>query len=522
MTHEGPDATAPELEKGLEAPGPAEALEDLALQDDYALNPEYVERVIDAADRGDEEHLRELVEALHPADVADLMGFLSPAYRESLVPLLDPAALAEILPELEDNIREDVLEAAPTDSLVSALGDMDSDDAADVVDDLEEDKRDAVLAAMSDADRTAIEASLGYKDETAGRLMQREVIAAPQFWTVGQTLEHLRGAQDLPELFFDVYVVDPAFRPIGAAPVSRLVTARPELPMTQVMEPVTELPELFFDVYVVDPAYKPVGAAPVSHLLRAQRNVPLAQIMEAITEIPVGMDQEEVAYIFNKYHLISAPVIEPGGRLVGQITVDDIVGVIQEETEEDILALAGVSDAGRDAGVFGIVRSRLPWLLVNLITEAIAVTVIGAFQEEIAKLIALAILMPIVSSLGGNAGTQALTVAVRAIASKELNAHNAARIVARELGVGLFNGGAMGLMLGVGTYLWWHDLRLSICVGLAVIANMFVAALGGIVAPIVLDRLGRDPAVSSSVVVTFMTDFFGFLALLGIASLILL
>ncbi|MEO8114572.1 MAG: magnesium transporter, partial [Phenylobacterium sp.] len=358
-------------------------------------------------------------------------------------------------------------------------GEMDPDDAADVVDDLDKGKRAQVLAAMPDVERAAIETTLAYEDETAGRLMQREVVAAPQFWTVGQTIDHLRRESD-------------------------------------------ELPELFFDIYVVDPSYKPVGAAPVSHLLRSPRDTPLAQIMEQVTEIPVDMDQEEVAYIFHKYHLISAPVVEPGGRLVGQITVDDIVGVIQEETEEDILALAGVSDAGRDADFLGIVRSRLPWLLINLVTEAIAVTVIGAFQEEIAKLVALAILMPIVSSLGGNAGTQALTVAVRAIAAKELNAANATRIVSRELLVGLFNGGAVGLMLGIGTYVWWHDARLSICVALAVIANLFVAALGGIVAPIVLDRLGRDPAVSSSVVVTFMTDFFGFLALLGIAALILL
>jgi magnesium transporter len=309
--------------------------------------------------------------------------------------------------------------------------------------------------------------------------MQREVVAAPQFWTVGQTIDHLRRESD-------------------------------------------ELPELFFDVYVVDPAYKPVGAAPVSHLLRTRREVPLAQIMEPVTEIPVDMDQEEVAYIFNKYHLISAPVVEPGGRLVGQITVDDIVGVIQEETEEDILALAGVSDAGRDAGTFGIVRSRLPWLVINLATEALAATVVGAYQAEIAKFTALAVILPIVSSLGGNAGTQALTVAVRALASRELNAANAFRVILREIGVGLLNGAAMGLLLGAGCWLMWHDPRLTIAVSLSVVANFFVAALGGILAPIVLERMGRDPAVSSSVVVTFMTDFFGFLALLGIAAVILL
>jgi magnesium transporter len=305
------------------------------------------------------------------------------------------------------------------------------------------------------------------------------VVAAPQFWTVGQTIDHLRRESE-------------------------------------------ELPELFFDVYVVDPAYKPVGAVPTSHLLRTRRETPLAQIMEQVTEIPVDMDQEEVAYIFNKYRLISAPVVEPGGRLVGQITVDDIVGVIQEETEEDILALAGVGDAGRDAGVLGIIRSRLPWLVVNLATEALAATVIANFQGEIAKLTALAVLMPIVSSLGGNAGTQALTVAVRAIASRELSPANAYRVILRELAVGMLNGAAMGALLGLGSWFLWRDPRLALVVALAIIANFFVAALGGILAPIVLDRVGRDPAVSSSVVVTFMTDFFGFLALLGIAALILL
>jgi magnesium transporter len=466
----------PELSERPEA---EEDLEDLALGEDYSLNPAYVPMVVDALDRGDAERLRELLGALHPADVADLMGFLSADDREELVPHLDPEILGEVLSELDTEIREEILEHVPSAILAKALGDMESDDAADVVDDLEADKRAQVLAAMPETERAAIETTLAYEDETAGRLMQREVVAAPQFWTVGHTIDYLRREGQ-------------------------------------------ELPELFFDVYVVDPSYKPVGACPVSHLLRAQRDMPLVQIMEQVTEIPVDMDQEEVAYIFDKYRLISAPVVEPGGRLVGQITVDDIVGVIQEETEEDILALAGVSDAGRDAGFVGIVRSRLPWLLINLVTEAIAVTVIGPFQPMIAKIVVLVMLLPIVSSLGGNAGTQALTVAVRAIATKELNAANAMRIIIRELTVGLLNGASVGLILGAGLYIWQHDWKLSLVVFLAIIANLFVAALGGILAPIVLDRFGRDPAVSSSVVVTFMTDFFGFLALLGIAALILL
>ena len=353
-----------------------EDLEDLALDEDYALNPDFVSNVADALDRGDTERLRELLSALHPADVADLMGFLSADAREELVPHLDPETLAEILSELDSEIREAVLEHVPSATLAKAIGEMDSDDAADVVDDLEDDKRAQVLAAMPELERAAIESSLSYEDETAGRLMQREVVAAPQFWTVGQAIDHFRKDAD-------------------------------------------DLPELFFDIYVVDPTFKPVGAVPVSHLLRSGRQTPLAQIMEPATEIPFDMDQEEVAYIFDKYRLISAPVVDAAGRLVGQITVDDIVGVIQEEGEEDILALAGVSDAGRDAGVAGIVRSRIPWLMVNMVTAAVAASVIGAFQDEIAKLVILAALYPVVASLGGNAGTQTLAVAVRALATRE-------------------------------------------------------------------------------------------------------
>jgi magnesium transporter len=479
MSRETDDLAPIEDDRILADAEEGEDLEDLALGEDYALNPQFAQMVVDALDRGDGERLRSLLDALHPADIADLMGFLSAGDREELLPHLDPEALAEILSELDTEIREDILEHLPSATLAKALGEMDSDDAADVVDDLEDEKRAQVLAAMPDFERAAIETSLAYEDETAGRLMQREVVAAPEIWTVGQTIDHLRRES-------------------------------------------ADLPELFFDVYVVGPAHKPVGAAPVSQILRMDRDTPLAQIMEEVMEIPVDMDQEEVAYIFNKYHLISAPVVDADGRLVGQITVDDIVGVIQDETEEDILALAGVSDAGRDAGIVGIVQSRLPWLLMNLITGAVSVTVVGAFQNEIAKLMALAILMPIVSSIGGNAGVQALTVAVRAIAAKELNTANTFRVFLREVAVGLVNGAVVGSLLGAGAWLLWRDPLLSVVVTSAVVANMVVAAVGGICAPIILDRLGRDPAVSSSVIVTFMTDFFGFLALLGIASVVLL
>jgi magnesium transporter len=455
-----------------------EDLEDLALEDDYTLNPEYVDMVIDAADRNDGARIKELMEALHPADVADLMGFLTADYREELIPHIAPDDLAEILSELDTNLRKEILESAPAASLAKALEELDTDDAVDVVDDLDGAKRAAVLAAMPEIERAAIERSLAYEDETAGRLMQREVLAAPQFWTVGDAIDHIR--------------------------------ADPEA-----------LPELFFDLYVVDPAYKPIGALPISQLLRASRDTPLTSLMEPVTEITADMDQEEVAYIFDKYHLISAPVVEPGGRLVGQITVDDIVGVIQEEAQEDILALAGVSDAGRDASVAGIVRARLPWLCLNLVTATIAVTSIAMFQGEISKVVALAVLMPIVASLGGNAGNQTLAVAVRALAGKELTESNALRTVLREMGVGITHGLVLASLLGTATLMVFHNIKLALVVGLALMTNIFIAAVAGILAPLALERIGRDPAVSSSIFVTFLTDFSGFLAVLILAALIL-
>ncbi|HEY3799787.1 MAG TPA: magnesium transporter [Caulobacteraceae bacterium] len=457
----------------------ADDLEDLALDEDYALNPAFVDMVIDAADRGDSVRVAELVAALHPADVADLMGFLTAEYRQEVVPHIPPEELAEILSELDTNIREEVLESVAPAALAKALEDLDSDDAADVIDDLEPEKRASVLAALPLQERTAIEANLAYEDETAGRLMQREVAVAPQFWTVGQALDHLGQAGD-------------------------------------------ELPELFFDLYVVDPAMRPVGAAPISRLVRTRRETPLTDIVEPVTEIPVDMDQEEVAYIFDKYHLISAPVVEPGGRLVGQITVDDVVGVIQEESEEDMLALANVSDAGRDASVTGIVRSRIGWLVLNIFTEAVAVAAIAVFQDEVAKVVALAVLMPIISSVGGNAGTQTLAVAVRALAARELNAANALRIFVREMWAGMTNGIVCSLVMGAAIVAFYHDWRLALTAGLALLVDIFVAAMGGTLAPLILERMGRDPAVSSSIIVTFLTDLMGFFSVLAIAALILL
>ncbi len=448
-------------------------------RDDYALSAAFVEKVVDAADAADAARLAELLDDLHPADIADLMGFLTAEHRSVVVQSLPPEVLAETLPELDDGIREQVLERVPHLTLATALQELDSDDAAAVVEDLEDDQRERVLAAMPEVDRAAIESSLGYAEDTAGRLMQREVMAAPQFWTVGDTIDHLRSqGEDLPELFFDIYVVDPVNRPVGGVPVSRL--------------------------------------------LRARREVALTELMEPINEIEVGQDQEEVAYVFEKYHLISAPVVDSAGRLVGQLTVDDIVNIIQEENREDILRLAGVSDEDRGSNVMGVVRSRIPWLVINLGTAVVASLVIGQFADQIEALVALAILMPIVASIGGNAGTQALTVAVRSLASRELSAANALRIVGREVAVGLTNGLAIGVLLAIIAGVWFGRTDLSLVIGLAVLINILAAALAGTLIPLALDRLDRDPAVSSPVFVSWITDVVGFLSFLGLATLILL
>ncbi|MFP5296452.1 MAG: magnesium transporter [Alphaproteobacteria bacterium] len=454
-------------------------VEHIALDEDYVLTPAFVEKVVDAADDGDGLKLRGLLEDLHPADVADLMGFLTAEHRAVVTLWLPPDLLAETLPELDDGIREEVLERVPHLTLAEALQELDSDDAAAVVEDLEQDQREKVLAAMPEVDRAAIESSLGYAEDSAGRLMQREVMAAPQFWNVGDTIDHVRAQGE-------------------------------------------ELPELFFDIYVVDPLNRPVGGVPVSRLLRTPRATPLADIMDSVKEIAVDQDQEEVAYIFEKYHLISAPVIDSAGRLVGQVTVDDIVNIIQEENREDILRLAGVSDEDRGSSVSEIVRGRVPWLAINLGTAVLGAMVISWFGATIEQIVALAILMPIVSAIGGNAGTQALTVTVRALATRELNSSNANRTFWRELVVGLANGLLLAPLIGVAAGLWSGDWRIGAVIDAAMVLNLMVAATVGVLTPLTLSRLKFDPAVSSAVFVTATTDFFGFLIFLGLATVVLL
>ena len=407
------------------------------------------------------------------------MGFLTSEHRAVVVQWLPPELLADTLPELDDGIREEVLERVPHLTLAEALQELDSDDAAAVVEDLEDDQREKVLAAMPEGDRAAIESSLGYPEDSAGRLMQREVMAAPLFWNVGDTIDHVRRqGEDLPELFFDIYVVDPLNRPVGGVAISRL--------------------------------------------LRAPRETPLSELMQPVNAIDVDVDQEEVAYIFEKYNLISAPVVDTGGRLVGQLTVDDIVHIIQEENREDILRLAGVSDEDRASGVFEIVRGRVPWLGINLFTAVLGAGVIAFFEGTIEQIVALAVLMPIVSAIGGNAGTQALAVTVRALATRELTSSNAVRTFWREMMVGLVNGLVLSPLIGLAAGVWFQDWRLGAVIATAMILNLLVAATVGVLTPLTLSKLKFDPAVSSAVFVTATTDFFGFLIFLGLATIVLL
>jgi magnesium transporter len=450
-----------------------------ALGEDYALTAAFVEKVVDAADDGDGMRLRSLLEDLHPADVADLMGFLTAEHRSVVVQWLPPELLAEALPEMDDGIREKVLERVPSATLAEALQELDSDDAASVVEDLEEDQRERVLAAMPEVERAAIESSLGHAEDSAGRLMQREFMAAPQFWNVGDTIDHVRSQGD-------------------------------------------DLPELFFDIYVVDPMNRPIGGVAISRMLRSPRATPLTELMEPVNAIEVDVDQEEVAYIFEKYHLISAPVVDTGGRLVGQLTVDDVVNIIQEENREDILRLAGVADEDRSSSVMEIVRGRVPWLGINLFTAVLGAGVIAFFEGTIQEIVALAVLMPIVSAIGGNAGTQALTVTVRALATRELNSSNALRTFWREMAVGLVNGLVLAPLIGLAAGFWFTDWQMGAVIAAAMILNLLVAASVGVLTPLTLSKLKFDPAVSSAVFVTATTDFFGFLIFLGLATIVLL
>lgn len=445
------------------------------------ISPAFVAQVVGAVGDGDKPFLWRTAKELHPADLADLLEHLPPEAFRKAIHLLGKDLPAEAVAELSDTARLDALNELTDAAVTAMIGHLDSDDASFLLNDLEEDRRARILNKVSATDRAAIESSLAFDEESAGRLMQRAFVAAPVFWTVGQAIDHMRSV------------------------------------------PEDDLPETFFEIYIVDPAFRLQGSVPVSRLLRHGREKPLSEIMkETPVHVRPEMDQEEVAYIFRQYNLASAPVVDDAGRLTGMITIDDVVDVIQEEAEEDILAMAGVSEAGVNQSVFSAVRARMPWLLLNLVTAFMGSLVVSLFAPVIDQVVALAFLMPVVAGLGGNAGSQSLAVAVRAIAERDLEGQLARRAIRREALTALVNGALIALIASLVVLVWFHDMRLSGVILVSMSATFMWAGLVGILAPLTLKRLGADPAVASSVFVLTTIDLMGFFVFLGLASLTLL
>lgn len=447
--------------------------------EDFTPRRELLRQIDEALEAEDAVRLEALLEPMHGADIADIIERLTPAKRRKFLQLYSIEMDGEILSEIDEAIRDEVIEALPKEVLAEAVREMDSDDVVDLVEDMDAGERAEILSALDDADRIAVEQSLTYPEYSAGRLMQSEVVTAPEHWTVGETIDFLRAEDWLPEQFYHVILVDPRRHPVGYVALGRLLSAR--------------------------------------------RSVRLAEITEdSFRTISAYADEGDVAYVFNQYHLISAPVVDNDDRLVGVITIDDAMSVLDEEHEEDILRLAGVGDESAITDtVLETLWQRLPWLMINLVTAVVASLVIAIFEGTIQKIVALAVLMPIVASMGGNAGTQTLTVAVRALATKSLTGSNVWRVVRREAIVGLLNGLAFALVMGVVAWIWFDGLNLAAVIAIAMVVNLCVAALAGILVPLGLEKAGADPALASGTFVTTVTDVVGFFAFLGLASAVL-
>ena len=445
----------------------------------YAIDHAAIEAILGAVHAQDKAALEALLAPLHSADIADVLEQISGSERSDLLALWGTEIDGEVLSELDENLRVDVIEDLPVEVMAEALKDLESDDVVDLIEDLEEPEQERVLDALEDAERVVVEQALQYPEETAGRLMQRELVMAPAHWAVGDAIDYLRSATDLPDRFYDVIIVDPLLQPIGK-----------------------------------------VG---LSALMSNARDVMLANIMdENFQIIPAQQSQEDVAYAFNQYHMVSAPVVDDMGRFVGVITIDDAMDVLDEEAEEDLKLLAGVGDESLTDTVLDTTRQRFPWLAVNLLTAILASIVIAQFSGVIEAIVALAVLMPIVASMGGNAATQTMTVAVRALATKDLTPANAWRIIRREVMVGLLNGLVFAVIIGIVGIIWFGSPMLGVVLGLAMIVNLLVAGLAGICIPIVLTKLKIDPALASGAFVTTVTDVVGFFAFLGLAAVMLL
>ena len=440
------------------------------------LNRAFVEQVTEAVAAGDAEAARALVAPLHPADIADLFAVIAEADRAPLALAIGDLLDADVVAELDDYVREDVLAALSPAAVANVVMRLDTDDAVAVFEDLEADEQRELLDALAPEDRADIEAALNYPEESAGRLMQRELVTVTADVSVGEVIDRVRATIDPATDFWEIFVVDAARRPIGTMRLSWLLTTPPEIAVADIMQ-------------------------------REQ------------TLIPVGMDQEEVALQFQKYALISAAVVDRDGRLVGVITVDDLVHIIQQEAGEDALKLSGAGDGDINEPVLETYKTRIRWLIANLGTAMVSSSVIAAFAPTIEKLVVLAALTPIVASVGGNAGTQTMAVAVRALATNQLTETNTRRTIAREIRVAMLNGSTIALLMGVGTAAIFANVTLGLVIATAVLFNIMVAGLAGVLVPVALDRFGADPAVASSVFVTMTTDTMGFLAFLGLATL---
>ncbi|MDE0945675.1 MAG: magnesium transporter [Sphingobium sp.] len=446
--------------------------------EDDRLRPEYVTAVLDAVEDGDAERARDLVSPLHPADIADLLELTPADRRGAVAAALGDLVGAEVLSELNDYVRDDLIGDLAPEQVAGFAAELDTDDAVAMIEDMDDADQQAVLDALDPEDRAAIESALSYPEESAGRLMQRDLVAVPEHMTVGQMIDYLRDHGDLTTDFWEIYVVDAMHRPVGYCQLSWILTC--------------------------------------------PRSVAMADLMKREqTLITVDMDQEEVALRFQKYALISAAVVDSGGRLVGMITVDDVVHIISEEAGEDILRLSGAGEGDINEPILMTVRARLIWLVVNLGTAMLAASVVGLFEGTIERFAMLAALMGIVSGMGGNAGTQTLAVVVRALATNQLTSSNTARMIGREFRIAATNGATLGTLIAIGSYVIYGRLDLSLVFGAAILTNNMVAGLAGVLVPVTLERNNVDPAVSSAVFVTMMTDSLGFFTFLGLATLFL-
>ena len=443
---------------------------------EFNISTSYLDDLVDKIDKKDLSAVDNLLDKLHPSDIAEVISNLPEKKRFELIALENFKINPHVIVELTDELQKDILEKISSDKIVKIVNSLESDNALQIIENLTDEKKDRVLTKIPLEDKNLFEETLStYPENSAARIMQREFAAVPQDWSVGQTIDYLRETNELPKEFLEIFIIN-------------------ELNI-------------------------PVGSVPSSRVLRTSREVKMNSIMNSNKFlIPAEMDQEQVAYNFEQYNLFSAGVVDSNHKLIGMITGDDIVTIIKEEAEEDTLRLAGVSDEEISDTAFSITKKRFVWLAINLLTAILASTVISLFNASIEKVVALAILMPIVASMGGNAGTQTLTVTVRLIATKELIASNVSKIISKEFLVGLFNGLIFAVIAGIAIYIWFRDVHLSLLIAVAMTINMTAAGFFGIAVPIALNKLKIDPAISSSVFVTTVTDVFGFLSFLGLAS----